>query len=1122
MMNIRAINIAPKVLLSIILFILGSFLFLAIITYSPFDPGWSYLASDTRDVANLMGSIGAWFADFLHAFLGWASLLFPIFILLGIWNIWQTKTKKSPTKLRLLFRYIAQFILMINSAMLLHLIFPNQELALSGGIIGASLGSSMVQALTMVGAVIFLIIFFLFVFTVSFNLKWKYMPAFFKRIWFHIKDIFYFSRTDEQILAEYHEQQQKLQELQKQQAIEKFNASAEKHLKSSHEVLEDGENSSAVNISHSDVSIQASKVIVAGNVYTAPHLDNPLQEIKQLFQKQNQLTSEQAEVTAKLFEQQRLAQQRAEMQQQKARVAAAATVQQTTEPAYQPIVDQKPIVETAPVENTTTYYTEEPAPTVVNPTAHFVTETSAPLLDKENIEQDIDWNDEQVFDDLIKETTSSTTQTVNTTNDGFFFEQSPTLSTTYDRDSTHSTMTNDIDLDIPSYRSSVRERLTTTEPLNLESFLRKHSTPATTMAYEKPAINEDSLTHNFAEETEFVQASVKPVNHQIEQVKSAEYHTTPAFVAPQETVSTTSSFTTAQVSSHFNDDITPTPHKSFEVEVEPHRPSFNIPAEQTTTLETPATVAPQMAMSNRLFDDEFDKPLTDATGRPISRAMQVVEQRKHLSPLPSLDLLDPVDPNAKVSFDEYELQRMAELLEIKLQDFNIKAVVRNKVTGPVVTRFELELAPGVQAAKVSKISQDLARSLAVASVRVVPVIVGTSYIGIEIPNKKREMVRLIELVNTPQFRDKDSLLTMAMGKDISGKPVLADLAKAPHVLVAGTTGSGKSVAVNSMLLTMLLKYTPEELRLVLIDPKQLELANYSDIPHLLTPVVTDMKDAVNALNWCVKEMERRYKLLAALKVRKINDYNDKIRQAQLAGEDLYDITWKASDSATQERAPRLEPLPMIVVIADEFADMMMQVGKKAEEMITRLAQKSRACGIHLLLATQRPSVDVVTGLIKANIPTRVALRVNSLTDSRTVLDAKGAEDLLGHGDMLFLAPGKNEPERVHGAFISDDEVNRICDAWRERGFPNYVEDILDDDEEESSSGGYTSGEDDSTQDVLFDQAVELVLSTKKTSASNLQRQFSIGYNRAARLIDTMEKRGIISEDKGGGKRDILI
>lgn len=521
-------------------------------------------------------------------------------------------------------------------------------------------------------------------------------------------------------------------------------------------------------------------------------------------------------------------------------------------------------------------------------------------------------------------------------------------------------------------------------------------------------------------------------------------------------------------------------------------------------------------------DFDFDTPLTDASGRPMSRAMQVAKKRLDLPTLPGLDLLDKVDPNKKVNFTEEQLSRLSELLEIKLQEFNVKAQVVEAQPGPVVTRFELDLAPGVKASKVTNISRDLARSMSMASVRVVEVIPGKPYIGIEVPNSAREMVRLIELLETPTYRDPSALISMAMGKDISGNPVLTDLAKAPHMLVAGTTGSGKSVAVNSMILSMLLKYTPDQLRLILIDPKQLELANYNDIPHLLTPVVTDMKDAVSALNWCVNEMERRYKLMSFLKIRKLSDYNRKVEEAIANGEDLIDPTWKPSDSATQERAPRLTPLPSIVIVADEFADMIMQVGKKAEEMITRLAQKSRAAGIHLLLATQRPSVDVITGLIKANIPTRVALRVNSKIDSRTILDAGGAEDLLGHGDMLFLGPGKIEPERVHGAFISDDEVNRICDAWRERGEPDYIDEILTPFDEEPASRGFEEGEGGSDRDALYDQCVSFVLETRKASTSSLQRKFSLGYNRAARIIDQMEENGIVSSMGPNGKRDILV
>ncbi|WP_410211770.1 DNA translocase FtsK 4TM domain-containing protein [Aquirhabdus sp.] len=558
------------------------------------------------------------------------------------------------------------------------------------------------------------------------------------------------------------------------------------------------------------------------------------------------------------------------------------------------------------------------------------------------------------------------------------------------------------------------------------------------------------------------------------------------------------------------------PREDFAASVveRPLNTSYVPPVQTSVTPMQAATAKPE----------NWDAPLTDAYGRPISRAMQTVQHRAELSPLPSLDLLERPDLSRKTSYTPEQLERLSRLLEIKLKEFAVVAQVIEAQPGPVVTRFELELAPGVKASKVTNIARDLARSLSMASVRVVEVIPGKPYIGIEVPNATREMVRLIELLETPTYRDPKSLISMAMGKDIAGRPVLTDLAKAPHMLVAGTTGSGKSVAINAMLLSMLMKYTPAQLRLILIDPKQLELSNYNDIPHLLTPVVTDMKDAASSLNWSVGEMERRYKLLAYMKVRNLEAFNQKVTEAIERGEDLLDPLWKPEDSALQQRAPRLKTMPMIVVVADEFADMIMQVGKKAEELIQRLAQKSRAAGIHLILATQRPSVDVITGLIKANIPTRAALRVNSKVDSRTILDEGGAEYLLGHGDMLFLAPGKNEPERVHGAFISDDEVNRICDAWRERGSPDYVDDILNafDEDAPSKGGGYDSSEGDPERDPVYDDVLAFIMETKKVSASAIQRKFSLGYNRAARIVDAMEAAGVVSPMQSNGKREILL
>lgn len=539
----------------------------------------------------------------------------------------------------------------------------------------------------------------------------------------------------------------------------------------------------------------------------------------------------------------------------------------------------------------------------------------------------------------------------------------------------------------------------------------------------------------------------------------------------------------------------------------------NFDENQATEVKTAKDTKPTQEQTH-----QTPKPKQSAT--PVqSRAMDTLSHRLSLTPIPELDLLDKPNLSNKPKVSDDELQQASELLEIKLQEFNIQAQVVSAMVGPVVTRFEVELAPGVKASRVTRISQDLARSMSKASLRVVEVIPGKPYIGIEVPNQKREMVHLLELLDTKDYQSPNNQIAIAVGKDISGKPVIADLAKAPHMLVAGTTGSGKSVLVNSFLLSMLLKYTPDELRLVLIDPKQLELANYGDIPHLLTPVITDMKDAVAALTWCVNEMERRYQLMSKLRVRKISEFNKKVEAAEAEGEPIYDPLWHINQSVSQDKPPKLKSLPTIVIVADEFADMIMQLGKTAEEPIVRLAQKARAAGIHLLLATQRPTVNVVTGLIKANIPARVALRVSSKVDSRTIIEEGGAEDMLGHGDMMFIGPGKNHPERVHGAYVDDDEVNRVCDAWRERGKPDYI-DLSDsysfEGEGSGDAGGSVSG------DELYEAAAAFVVETRKPSISSVQRKFSIGYNRAARLLDQMEERGLVSSMDNSGKRQLLL
>jgi S-DNA-T family DNA segregation ATPase FtsK/SpoIIIE len=494
--------------------------------------------------------------------------------------------------------------------------------------------------------------------------------------------------------------------------------------------------------------------------------------------------------------------------------------------------------------------------------------------------------------------------------------------------------------------------------------------------------------------------------------------------------------------------------------------------------------------------------------------------------LPAISLLTQVPMGTKKGYSTDTLEAMSRLLEHKLLDFKIEAVVTAVYPGPVITRFEIQPAAGVKVSTISNLAKDLARSLAVISVRVVEVIPGKSVIGIEIPNENREIVYLSQVLGTAEFDNSKSPLTLALGYDIAGKPVVADLGKMPHLLVAGTTGSGKSVGVNAMLMSLLFKSTPDEVRLILIDPKMLELSIYEGIPHLLTPVITDMKDAANGLRWCVAEMERRYKLMAKLGVRNIAGYNKKVIDAIAAGEPIVDPLWDpelefVAGEATAT-APDLRTLPYVVVVIDEFADMMMVVGKKVEELIARIAQKARAAGIHLILATQRPSVDVITGLIKANVPTRIGFQVSSKIDSRTILDQGGAEQLLGHGDMLYMPPGSNLLQRVHGAFVDDDEVHRVVAAWKLRGEPEYIEGLLEDGCNESIPGIASDSDNaDSESDPLYDEALAFVTETRKASISSVQRKLRIGYNRAARMIESMEAAGVVSEMGTNGQREVL-
>ena len=517
--------------------------------------------------------------------------------------------------------------------------------------------------------------------------------------------------------------------------------------------------------------------------------------------------------------------------------------------------------------------------------------------------------------------------------------------------------------------------------------------------------------------------------------------------------------------------------------------------------------------------------------KPLERSKRVEQERQGTlfadigaGELPQISLLDAWQETNDSGFSKESLELMSRLLESKLKDFGIDIEVTAVNPGPVITRFEVQPAPGIKVSRISNLVKDLARSLAIVSVRVVEVIPGKTVIGIEIPNEKREVIQLSQVLSTPEFDKASSPLSMALGHDIGGKPVIVDLAKMPHLLVAGTTGSGKSVGINAMILSLLFKSTPDQVRVIMIDPKMLELSVYDGIPHLLTPVITDMKDAANGLRWSVAEMERRYKLMSALGVRNLAGYNKKVVDAKKAGTPILDPLWRHDPMLLDEEqsASELEALPSIVVIVDELADMMMVVGKKVEELIARIAQKARAAGIHLVLATQRPSVDVLTGLIKANIPTRLSFMVQSKVDSRTILGEGGAEQLLGHGDMLFLPPGGGVPTRVHGAFVSDDEVHRVVADWKSRATPVYIDSITagNDDLDMGAMGG-GGGESSDEDDSLYDEAVAFVTETRKASISSVQRKLRIGYNRAARMIETMEASGVVSSMGSNGQREVL-
>ncbi|GAB2943241.1 DNA translocase FtsK 4TM domain-containing protein [Hafnia psychrotolerans] len=630
---------------------------------------------------------------------------------------------------------------------------------------------------------------------------------------------------------------------------------------------------------------------------------------------------------------------------------------------------------------------------------------------------------------------------------------------------------------------------------------------------EDAELQEAALRQAFSarEQNRYQQEPIDSVPYQ-ERVFSPAQSASEALATAAKNLSTHDVFTSSPMADLVDDTpsepmFTLSPQKDDEPEVptfgqSAHRPS-HAPVEAIEQYQ-----APEQSPVAQPNMDSLIHPFLMRNEQPLA---------KPTTPLPSLDLLTS-PPVESEPVDEFALEQMGNLIEARLNDYRIKADVVGRQPGPVITRFELDLAPGVKAARISNLSRDLARSLSAVAVRIVEVIPGKPYVGLELPNKKRQTVYLREVLDCPKFKDSPSPLTIVLGKDISGEPVVADLAKMPHLLVAGTTGSGKSVGVNAMIISMLYKATPEEVRFIMIDPKMLELSVYEGIPHLLTEVVTDMKDAANALRWCVGEMERRYKLMSALGVRNLAGYNERVEQAEAMGRPIPDPFWKPGDGMAAE-PPFLGKEPFIVVLVDEFADLMMTVGKKVEELIARLAQKARAAGIHLVLATQRPSVDVITGLIKANIPTRIAFTVSSKIDSRTILDQGGAESLLGMGDMLYMAPNSSIPVRVHGAFVRDQEVHAVVQDWKARGRPKYIESIISGGEEGDGSGLGLDSEEE--LDALFDQAVAFVVDKRRASISGVQRQFRIGYNRAARIVEQMEAQGIVSVPGHNGNREVL-
>ena len=1112
MISAPLIEYLKKGIFTILGLMLAVYLFVILLTYTSNDPSWSHISSDMTTVNNTGGSMGAWLSDLLYSFFGfgaWWLLAFLMYESLLIW--WDNKP--AFWVLRLV-AYV--FLLLSASALIAQFMAILQPVAtattgikgLTGGVIGTELQVRLAQLLTAWGSLVFLTLFVIITATFAFNIHWTLLYRKLTALSWLGSGI----KNDEQ---------------------DSVNTSAKSDHQSNHKSkrsrVKDGKDSILSKITHK-------KPDYGQLPLELQPAQNTINQDGSLHDNHKEAVDNQARFSGVLTD---------FLTQSGLGESVRASAQAASELANAVATQQSADV-TKPDYNRNRTATQQQAHYVDNDTHTGMASPSATVNSNvsRKVEPSFAWNDASTVEDLLAQEAviaHGHSHPLPAANDSLPAQNDTTAAAIMNATTTSYKATDYKAIDdkanplnsSESNKGSNPLSDTTTDSVNSPSndvgilaaaWLTEHESFSAPTALDASASNDVPRT---------------PVSAIAEAAVVDERLTS----APADTETDVPDVFAAMVSqTSVPQDMTPTNTPPANPKTAPTATRVNVSDalihenkdnSSVTSKPSISFAIPEGDSSNHItdmmpddIDDELDAPVMpeihdDTAFSQRSRSMQTAAYRAQLTPIPALSILDKPDPNHQPSYTAAELEQLSELLEIKLQEFNVKANVVNAIPGPVVTRFEVELAPGVKASKVTGISRDLARSLSMASLRVVEVIPGKPYIGIEVPNKQREMVRLIELLDTEKFKDSKSQISMAMGKDIGGKPIITDLVRAPHMLVAGTTGSGKSVLVNAMLLSMLLKYTPDQLRLILIDPKQLELANYNDIPHLLTPVVTDMTEAASSLSWCVAEMERRYQLMSLLKVRKLNEFNKKVRAAERAGKPMLDPLWRPNDSVSISQAPKLKTLPMIVIVADEFADMIMQVGKQAEELITRLAQKSRAAGIHLILATQRPSVDVITGLIKANIPVRVALRVNSKVDSRTILDSGGAEDMLGNGDMLFLGPGQIEPDRVHGAYVSDEEVNSVCDAWRERGAPDYIDNMAGNFELSSIGSGSTgspSGEDDD----LYNEAVGFIMETRKVSASSIQRKFSIGYNRAARIVDSMEEAGIVSSMGKSGKRELLM